>query len=147
MIFNYTDMNQRDAFCDIERFGNLVIATELKENTGASVTNAADYIATQYCTSHGISFEDLIFVERYDHRSYEGKKSPDCSLVTFQIRERFGQPHFTTSDWKYLTPAAFEELVRNHQQPMTERIAAARAEADRRNIDHMTTRITQEREV
>ena len=115
MVFQYTDMNSKAAFCGLERKGNLIIATELAENTGASVTNSCDYIATQYCTQNDIPFGDLIFVEHYDQRSYEGRgNSEDFSLVTFRQGERFGKPHFTNPEWKPLRRDEYQDLLDSH---------------------------------
>ena len=61
---------------DIERYGNLIIATELNENPGMSVTNACEHIAIQYAREHGMQLDRMIFVERYDHRSYGGGIKP-----------------------------------------------------------------------
>ena len=47
MIFHYTDFNGNLAICDIEIYGNVVIATELDNNTGASITNVAELVAMQ----------------------------------------------------------------------------------------------------
>ena len=88
MIFEYTDMNKRPAYCDIERIGNIVIMTELAGNTGASVTNSCEYIAQQYTKQHGLSVDSLIFIERYNSNSYKyplpnKEYSPVYTLVTF----------------------------------------------------------------
>ena len=66
MIFEYTDMNKRPAYCDIEKIGNVVIMTELAGNTGASVTNSSEYIAQQYTKQYNLSVNDLTFIWRVD---------------------------------------------------------------------------------
>ena len=117
MLFNFIDRNRRTASTDIEQYGNLIIATELKENGGQSVTNAAEYIATQYAGQHGIPFDALTFVERYDHRSYEGGKKPlegefpNYSFVSFSIVEQNGQRHFTAPKWKHMTLDELNALI------------------------------------
>lgn len=117
MIFEYTDMNHRAATTDIEQYGNLIIATELATNEGASVTNSAEYIATQYAGQHNIPLDKIIFIERYDHRSYEdGRKPlkgefPTNDLVTFSMGERNGRLHLTTPEWKRITENELNALI------------------------------------
>lgn len=117
MIFEFTDMNRRNATTEIEQYGNLIIATELATNEGASVTNSAEYIATQYAGRHNIPLDKIIFVERYDSRSYEnGRKPlkgefPTHDLVTFSIGERNGRTHLTTTQWKRITEEELNALI------------------------------------
>lgn len=118
MIFEYTDMNRRAATTDIEQYGNLIIATELATNEGASVTNSAEYIATQYAGRHNIPIDAIVFVERYDSRSYDDKrtlKEPEHSLVSFSMGERNGKPHLTTPEWKHLTEDELQDLISEHK--------------------------------
>ena len=111
MIFKYKDMNGNAAVCDIERHGNLIIATELAENTGGSVTNSSEYIATQFCESNGVPLEDVIVVERYDHRSYNTKNPIRLSKVTYQIGSRMGKPHLMSPDWSYIMEDQLEDII------------------------------------
>lgn len=112
MLFDFTDANRREAVTDIERYGNLIVATELKENPGMSVTNASEYIATQYARQHGMQLGSVVFVERYDDRSYSGgSETPNYSLVTFSPGERNGEPHLTAPNWKHLTESEYNALI------------------------------------
>ena len=116
MIFEYIDMNKRPAYCDIEKIGNIIIMTELADNTGASVTNSCEYIAKQYTEQNNLSLNDLIFVERYDKRSYEfGSKPlkgefPNYSLVTFIDSDLKWK---LTPHWKHLSSDEFNDLIKN----------------------------------
>jgi hypothetical protein len=116
MLFEYMDANNRKALTDIERYGNLLIATELKENPGMSVTNACEFIATQYTREHGMQLDSIIFVERYDHRSYEGGlkpmpgEFPNYSLVTFT--EGNWIPGKPTPHWKHLTESELDAIIK-----------------------------------
>ena len=118
MIFEYTDMNKRPAHCDIEKIGNVVIMTELANNTGASVTNSCEYIAKQYTAQNDLSVNDLIFVERYDYRSYETRKPhvknaelPNYTLVTFTDSETMRGK--LTPNWKHLSMDDFNALIKS----------------------------------
>ena len=111
MIFEYTDMNKRPAYCDVERIGNIVIMTELAGNTGASITNSSEYIAQQYTKQHGLSVDDLIFIERYDSRSYEYPRNykPHYTFVEFTPSETvIGK---LTPHWERLTDEQFDALI------------------------------------
>ena len=116
MIFEYLDMNNRRAHCDIERVGNLVIMTELADNPGGSVTNSCEYIIPQYVGRNNIEAADLVFIERYDERSYntgrpatETSEFPNYSTVTFSGSEWI--PGKLTPKWQYLKAEDFEEMV------------------------------------
>lgn len=63
----------------------VVIATELQDNPGTSVTNAAGAIATQVVSEFGINPEKLTWIEHYPDRDYGGRKTipEDFDLVTF----------------------------------------------------------------
>lgn len=50
----------------------LCIATEKAENQGMSVTNCAETIASVVCQRFDVPTEALIFLDHYDHTSYEG---------------------------------------------------------------------------
>lgn len=109
MIFEYPDTNNCRAHCDIERLGNLFIATELADNPGASITNSWEYIAPQYISQYKLETDDLIFIERYDERAYASGRSiteiaefPTYSTVTFTSSEWI--PSKLTPKWQHLKP-------------------------------------------
>ena len=104
MQFYYEDMNHNDAICDIERHGNLVIATELANNTGASVTNSCERIAVKCCEEFNIKGNELIFIERYDYRSSAYKIRESISVVTFE-------KNFSSPEWKTLTEKELDILI------------------------------------
>ena len=112
MIFYYTDVNGNEAFCEIARKGNLVIATELAANTGASVTNSCEIIATEICKQKEIAFEDLIFVEHYDKNSYRNKQGEESfSRVCFSQGAISGESRLTAPTWQPLTVGEYMELL------------------------------------
>ena len=110
MIFQYTDMNKQESHCDVEQYGNVVIMTELADNAGASVTHSCEYIASQYTNRFELDLDRLIFVERYDRRSYtnaETLKSDNLSLVSFK---RAGSRLYSPQ-WKHITAAELDVLI------------------------------------
>ena len=71
MIFKFIDKNGKEGVCDIEQHSNLIVVTELAENTGMDIINSCGEIVTQYCEQSGIRPWELIYFERYDERSGE----------------------------------------------------------------------------
>ena len=119
MIFPFVSVDGiRAGLCDVERYGNLIIVTELKENTAMSVTNAIEYIATQYANQHGIELNDLVVVERYDERSYSptrksnghNRESPNLSLVKLKVGVRMGRTHLTSPEWEFINDETLRVL-------------------------------------
>ena len=102
----------------------LVIATELADNPGTSVTNVAEHLASFVCERFGIETEKLVWVEHYGYGiCLLGERAYD--RVTFQRRApegvvwlpavtgskpngwpgHFGEPHWVTmsdADWAAL---------------------------------------------
>ena len=85
MIYNYTGFHGSYCICDIEIIKNLVIATEMPENEGTSITNMAEHLATQVCQEFDIDPKNLIWIEHYPQRC-ERKESPESyDLVQFNL--------------------------------------------------------------
>lgn len=80
-IFRYAGYGNCDCHCYIKVHGNAVICTEAPENTGTSVTNMAEGIATQVCHQFGIPRGELIWIEHYLHAGSDIGETFD--LVTF----------------------------------------------------------------
>jgi hypothetical protein len=51
--------------CAVTVYGNLVIATEINQNPGTSITNSAEYAAAAACQRFGIEPRNLIWIEHY----------------------------------------------------------------------------------
>jgi hypothetical protein len=116
MIFEYTDMNNRPAHCDVEKIGSLIIMTELASNTGASVTNSWEYMVKQYAEQNNLSVNNVIWIERYDKRSYgserlntETSEFPNYSIVTFADDDWNNGK--LTPHWKHLSKDDFNDLI------------------------------------
>jgi hypothetical protein len=84
----------------------VVVATELKENPGTSVTNFAEQLATLVAARHRIDLYKLVWVEHY--RPNERDESFD--RVTFNLRP----------DGKTLYEAKWNELTRTKVQEIVE---------------------------
>ncbi|PZO16878.1 MAG: hypothetical protein DCF25_11835 [Leptolyngbya foveolarum] len=67
---------QGNARCRLRINGNTAIATELPDNPGMSLTNAAAAVAMQVCQFHEIPVSELIWIEHYpdepgQHESFD----------------------------------------------------------------------------
>lgn len=123
MLYTYPSNFGGAAKCDLEIIHSpgqttLVICTELADNPGTSVTNAAERIATRLCHKDPtIDPEGLIWVEHYPERSAgPGRPLPESwDMVTFTDR---ADRTFRRPAWRHSTA---EEV-----QALRERVEASR---------------------
>lgn len=123
---NYEGFWRHPAVCRIRIFERsdaipVVIATELAENTGTSITNMAEYLAAEIVSHHFPerfeTEEPVIWVEQYPRHPGQCDL-PEFSQVVFasytphivwagmRQRIRLGQP-----SWRYLEREEVERLV------------------------------------
>lgn len=95
---------QGNARCRIRVLGNTVIATELPDNPGMSITNAAASAAMQVAQYHEIPLSELLWIEHYPEDT--------------QYPERFDLVHFTCDDgllnlerWERISKNEAERLL------------------------------------
>lgn len=79
-MFVYIDDANRMGECRVDTLVGddqrwIVVLTELRNNTGPSVTNAMEYIIDQFCSQNDLKFpEEVDFLERYEtHPEYLDK--------------------------------------------------------------------------
>lgn len=131
MVFPYRGPNGSRSKCRIRiyepedpaRDAPVVILSELPDNPGTSVTNAAPVVAAEVISLFALTRWDgpsPIFVEHYDHVGDKGSyEDPDAfALVAFsdgEVREeKRGGVSFKTvgaPSWSHLDRAAVESLV------------------------------------
>lgn len=93
----------------------VAIATELDDNDGPSVTNAAEHIAAEVCSRYSIAPPQLVWFEHYDQRgepvhrrgTKREKTGESFDRVTFQ----HNGARFTSPRWKPSTRAEVEALI------------------------------------
>ena len=83
--FEFRGFHGRTAHCRLEIIPlgdgrTVVIATELEDNTGTSVTNVAEHLASLVCDRFGIMPEKLVWIEHY---GYGSERERSFDLVTF----------------------------------------------------------------
>ena len=63
----------------------ILVASELADNPGASITNTAELLATALVQRWGIDPERAVLIEHYDPASYRGlPREPTFDLLTFR---------------------------------------------------------------
>ena len=100
-LYNYKGFSGCDSKCWIRIFSKdlayIVIATELPDNPGTSITNTAAALATSVAIEFDIEPERLVWIEHYPARP-DADHDETYDLVTFTWDGlRFSEPQ-----WKHL---------------------------------------------
>ena len=109
--FVFTDHNRRPGICRVEIYRgkryDLVVLTELEGNTGMSVTNASERIASQVCQSYRLDPARVRWVERYlpDVSGYTERSSQD------EITYTWNGTQCSSPQWRYLSEKDFQQLI------------------------------------
>lgn len=78
------------AICRVRINSNAVVATELPDNTGMSITNASVEVALLVCHFYEIPLSELVWIEHYPTSSGIDE---EFDLVEFQIEHNcFNKP-------------------------------------------------------
>lgn len=80
MLYRYNGLRGCDSKCDIEIKGNIVIAKELEDNHGTSITNWAENLANEISEKFGIDKAEMIWVECYEQLG-------EYAIVKFELKD------------------------------------------------------------
>jgi hypothetical protein len=118
--FDYTvPVNSFPAFCDVRIYEcgsygrqRVIILTELPDNTGMSVTNACEYIATELVRQHRLTPGHTVWIEHYPDRHPPGMRNDrmfdeSFALVTFEWKDGIAR----SPDWRHISREWVEQLV------------------------------------
>jgi len=113
--FEYRDMHGRIGVCAIEAIklpesGIAVIATELKDNPGMSITNAAEYVATAVCKRLRLDPHYLVWIEHYGYPSPLSKLPRTYDRVTFARITSDREPFFHEPKWSAMKEKDWRDL-------------------------------------
>ena len=113
--FQYHDCWGRLGACAIEalklRDGRVtVIATELRDNPGMSITNAAEYVATELCQYLGVDPVHLVWIEHYGYPAPAGFPKRTYDLVTFARITPGESRFFHEPTWRVMKEADWQSL-------------------------------------
>lgn len=122
--YEYTGFGGCDCVCDLEVYGNLVIATERADNEGTSITNMAEQLATAVCQQFEIDPSKLIWIERYTANSYVDGYADDerCSLVQFNLnvdglfQSKHDRVEISNPRWIHLEKVVVDALIETHSE-------------------------------
>ena len=95
---------QSSARCRVRINGNTVIATELPDNPGMSLTNAAASAAMQVCQYYEIPLEELVWIEHYPE---EPTHEEAFDLVHFRIDNSI----LEVERWQRISTEKAEQLL------------------------------------
>ena len=126
--FDYEGFHKIPSFCYVEIHKNenftVVVATEPdydEEGAGTSITNRAEFIATEVCKQYEIPQEKLVWIEHYEHKSFHSRDREETwDLVAFNSKTTpvtgyweypRGETVFTSPKWQALTPERKDRLI------------------------------------
>jgi hypothetical protein len=88
-----------------------VIATELMDNPGTSITNAAEHLAYRVCVEFSIDPSRLVWIEHYGYPSAFEKGNPrSFDLVTFRIPPAGHDAVFADPTWRPMSDEDWRSL-------------------------------------
>ena len=119
MEYKFKGFHGCDSKCDIEiiRRGDgkiVVIATELDDNPGTSITNIVETLATEICQAHDIKHFDLIWIEHYPERGRYSRLPESWDLVTFNMLTGQG---LSDPRWNRLDVSELQR-IRGYDEPI-----------------------------
>ena len=95
----------------------VIIVTELEDNQGLSITNAAEILFVAITRFFGVRLHNVVWIEHYTHEEEEGI---DCTweLVTFKCNIVKGILKANDPDWRAMTPDDWQEIGLKPRQVM-----------------------------
>jgi hypothetical protein len=98
---------------------SLVIATEVPDNTGTSVTNACEELATQVCQRLALDPRHVVWVEHYGYPSRcDPERVRTYYLVTFASIHPRRSPIFEGPNWRPMTEMDWRSLGLVPREPL-----------------------------
>ena len=121
MIYHFKGYWDCESRCGLQFFTgptgeSVVVATELIDNLGTSITNMAERLATRVCRDFNIDPERLLWIENYaDLVDGPAERTPQSfDLVTFEWHGgTFSNPrwrHMSYAEVRFLTGGALPTL-------------------------------------
>jgi hypothetical protein len=100
-------LHGREAWCALEilratQGRTAVIATEVKDNPGTSITNACEHLAYWVCVEFSINPSDLIWIEHYGYPASGGLKPRPRTydLISFDLLPAGHDGIFAHPKWR-----------------------------------------------
>jgi hypothetical protein len=116
-LCSYCDGNGRLCRCHLQvyRDGDIavVVATELEDNPGSSITNSFEYLATGVWQKLGLTFEQTTWIEHYCSESYG---FPIEELINW-VKLEWRDSRLVSPEWRSASRQELEQLI---GQPFTQ---------------------------
>ncbi|NER93496.1 MAG: hypothetical protein F6J86_06615 [Symploca sp. SIO1B1] len=110
-----TEAFQGEAKCRVKVSGNAVIGTELKDNPGQSITNAASELAMQVAAFYEIPLDKLIWIEHYSSsESYEDDPREKDWETFDQVSFTRNNGRLSVPRWRRITKEEALSLLSDH---------------------------------
>ncbi len=90
----------------------VVVATELPDNPGVSITNWAEYLATEIRRVYLTQGEALIWIEHYVERPSRFDKRATIKETFDRVLMRWNGYSYEEPEWKKFDRAGVERLIR-----------------------------------
>lgn len=120
--YQWTGSNGTQAHCGLRIFPrtgkHVVILTEMDSNTGISVTNDCEHLATLVLRDYELHPNFTIWIEHYSPHSYSQNPGADESETYDLIQFNWNGQHFSAPRWCRLTYAEVNALC-GQQLPAT----------------------------
>ena len=91
MIYEYQGPYTKSR-CQLEINGHVVVATEIAENPGMSITNSIGELAASVCRDFDIPPEKLVLIEHYGNESYHGGRDNKETYDMVEFSDGLGKP-------------------------------------------------------
>ena len=107
-ILKYPGFNGIESCCIVRRFGDTVIATEVADNPGTSISDAIEIVATIIVDQFNIDPEKLQLIEEVPNRE------PRFSLVSLTRGDTFmhiQRVKFIGASWRLLSQVEVEAMI------------------------------------
>lgn len=118
IIYSYNvRANSITAHCGLRLFtaptgDSVVIATELPDNPGMRLTNAAEEVAGAVCQDFGLDPERLVWIEHYPERLAGDNYGHQSEPATFDaVTFTWDGQQFSNPQWRPLAPAELAFLT------------------------------------
>ena len=115
--YRFRPPHRCDAWCGLEilkatEARTAVIATELADNPGMSITNACEYLASRVCAEFSIDPTELVWIEHYTYPAPggENRRLRSYDRVTFRVPVSRQEALVAEPQWRPMSEQDWREL-------------------------------------
>ena len=115
--YDYKGFHGCDSHCQIEIVGNIVIATEVNDNQGTSITYLAEHLATRIAYQYQIPINQFTWIEHYPARGEDPRLNENYSIVKFAKRNSPIDPvvRFVSPSWTHMERKEVKEMLKQER--------------------------------